>query len=219
MRGTRRFAPGSEWRKWDLHVHPPETHLHDAYKAETKDAAWERFCRHLSDSDVAVYGIADYFSFDGFFSAKKRLEKLHPKSEKVLLPNLGLRLNETVNGERQEVHIHVLLRPDLDEDTAKKLLSNLKTEISDAKRDRPLTCDELTTTDQRGKATVSRDSIKKALERPRCRVRKVRILYFDRIYEPTRFTKPWQMYRGTVQGRWPDLGPAHRRRSGRTRLR
>jgi hypothetical protein len=164
MRDARRFPRGSEWRKWDLHVHSPETHLHDAYKADSKDAAWERFCGCLANSDVAVYGIADYFSLDGFFATKKRFEELQPDSQKVLLPNLELRLNETVNGKQQEVHLHLLLRPDLDEETAKKLLGSLKTEISDPERDRNLTCDELSSTDQRERATVSRESIKQALK-------------------------------------------------------
>lgn len=163
MSDIRRFPRGSEWRKWDLHVHPPGTHLHDAYRDESKDATWERFCRCLADSEVEVYGITDYFSFDGYFSAKKHLEEIRPDSEKVLLPNLELRLNETVNGKRQEVHIHLLLRPDLTEETAKRLLTSLKTEVPDAERGRKLSCDELSSTDQRERATVSRESIETAL--------------------------------------------------------
>ena len=31
----KRFPRGSEWRKWDLHIHPPGTKLNDGY--EPKD--------------------------------------------------------------------------------------------------------------------------------------------------------------------------------------
>ena len=164
MSEPRRFPRGSEWRRWDLHVHPPGTHLHDAYKAESKDATWAQFCEVLADSDIAVYGIADYFSLDGYFSTMDHLKELRPDSDKVLLPNLELRLNEAVNGKRQEVHIHLLLRPELDRETAKRLLGSLKTEVSDAERGRKLTCAELSSTDQRERATVSRESIEDALK-------------------------------------------------------
>lgn len=53
------FPAGSEWRKWDLHVHAPGTALNNGYGA-AKDEAWEEFCQVIESSDVAVIGIADY---------------------------------------------------------------------------------------------------------------------------------------------------------------
>jgi len=159
----QRFPRGSEWRKWDLHVHPPGTHLNDAYRGDSKEKVWEDFCCHLAESDIDVYGITDYFSFDGFFECRKRFTELHPESQKLLVPNLELRLNETVNGKRQEVHIHLLLRPDLQPDVANRLLSSLKTEVVDSDRNRRLSCLELTSKEDRERATVSRQNIEEAL--------------------------------------------------------
>ena len=57
------FPRGSEWRKWDLHVHVPGTKLNDGYG----DPHLEQFCHALEQSDVDAFGITDYFSVDAFF--------------------------------------------------------------------------------------------------------------------------------------------------------
>jgi len=44
---------GSEWRKWDLHVHTPESIAHDYKKGEFKEV-WDRYFHELENlpSDV-----------------------------------------------------------------------------------------------------------------------------------------------------------------------
>ena len=54
------FRRGSEWRKWDLHLHPPGTRLSDGYGS----ADWDRYCTALEKSDVHAFGITDYFCLD-----------------------------------------------------------------------------------------------------------------------------------------------------------
>jgi hypothetical protein len=161
--GVQRFPRGSEWRKWDLHLHPPGTLLNDGYKNPGGDV-WQRFCQTLEDSEVAAFAITDYFSLDGFFATKEHFEQEFPESGKVLFPNLELRLNETVNGERQEVHIHVMLRPELDRETADRLLGKLDTEVEEPVSRRPLSCKDLGSTENRQRATVTRAKLKEALE-------------------------------------------------------
>lgn len=97
----KRFARGSEWRKWDLHVHPPGTKLSDGYGPTMTESTWTDFCRVVEESDVAVLGIADYFSLDGFFEFKKQFSQRYPNSAKVFFPNLELRLNEWWRPRRQ----------------------------------------------------------------------------------------------------------------------
>lgn len=160
---AERFPRGSEWRKWDLHLHPPGTLLNDGYKNPGGDV-WQRFCKTLEDSEVAAFAIADYFSLDGFFATKERFEEEFPESKKVLFPNLELRLNETVNGERQEVHIHLILRPELDREAADRLLGKLETEVEEPGSQRPLSCKDLGSTENRQSATVTRAKLKEALE-------------------------------------------------------
>jgi len=108
-----RYPRGSEWRKWDLHVHAPGTKLNDGYACHDGQGRLELFCEILENSDVDVFGITDYFSFDTFFAVKERYELLYPTSCKVLFPNLELRLNEVVNFANEVVDFHILFPPDL----------------------------------------------------------------------------------------------------------
>ena len=60
------YPRGSKWRKWDLHVHTPGTKLNDGYKVNGAKNVWDEFCERIEQSDVDVFGIADYFSADGY---------------------------------------------------------------------------------------------------------------------------------------------------------
>ncbi|MCE7006582.1 hypothetical protein LWC34_27680 [Kibdelosporangium philippinense] len=156
----KRFPGGSIWRKWDLHVHPPGTKLSDGYGSPPN---WDEFCRILEESDVAVFGITDYFSADAFYTFKKEHKHRYPESTKVFMPNVELRLNEAVNRGNEIVNIHILFRPDADEGDIRKFLGELKTQVTD-QRDRNLKCSELITTQHFKEATVTRDDIAKAIE-------------------------------------------------------
>ncbi len=159
---TSAFPRGSEWRKWDLHLHAPGGTLNDGY--DSSEEGWDRYCAVLANSDVAVFGITDYFSLDPFFKCREEFLKRYPDTSKVFFPNLELRLNEAVNKEIQVVDIHLVLRPDLDREAADRLLIELKTELIDSDSQRPLSCADLNTTDQYERATVTRQSLKQALE-------------------------------------------------------
>jgi hypothetical protein len=152
------YPLGSEWRKWDLHVHPPGTKLSDGYDPSELD----EFCKVIEESDVAVVGITDYFSADGYFTFVERFFELYPESDKVFFPNIELRLNETVNDAQEEVNLHVIFPPDSGRATINKFLSKLKTIITDG-NDLHVTCDELSG-NQYESATVTRDSIKDAIK-------------------------------------------------------
>jgi hypothetical protein len=157
------FPRGSEWRKWDLHVHAPGGRLADGY-GDT-DEVWEQFCEILADSDVEVFGITDYFSLDTFFECRRRFEELRPDSRKVFFPNIELRLPESVNKDAETVELHILLRPDLDEKRGRTLLAHLTTECKEKGRNRQLPCSELETKGQFESATVTRQHVIDALEK------------------------------------------------------
>ena len=150
---------GSEWRLWDLHLHPPGTKLSNTYGQKPD---WDRFCKILEESPVAAFGIADYFFFDGFFAVVNEFAERSCKSPKVFFPNLELRLNESVNKALEMVDIHLILRPDLDEKTANRLLHQLATEVYDSNR--KLSCAELQTAAHFEAATVTRDALGKAVD-------------------------------------------------------
>jgi hypothetical protein len=153
-----RFPRGSVWRKWDLHVHTPGTKLSDGYTRRDGALDWDRFCQAVEGSDVAVVGITDYFSLSSFFTFAAAFRERYPDSPKVFFPNLELRLNETVNRVNEEVHLHLIFPPTLDEETAERFRRALLTEIR-VENGRALPCYELTPADYE-RATVTRESIK-----------------------------------------------------------
>lgn len=158
----KRFSRGSEWRKWDLHVHAPDTKLSNRYVLKDKDVDWDKFCQIIHDSDVSAIGITDYFSISGFFVFKKRYEELYPKSEKTFFPNLELRLNEAVNGSSEVVNFHIIFQPDFTPEQANEFLMALKTQITDS-TDKKKSCASLSNADF-SQATVTREDIKSALK-------------------------------------------------------
>jgi ABC-type cobalamin/Fe3+-siderophores transport system ATPase subunit len=157
------FPRGSQWRKWDLHVHAPGTKLNDNY--EDSDEGWEEFCQVLADSDVEAFGITDYFSLGTFFRCRELFYKLHPKSKKMLFPNIELRLNESVNKDAEPVELHIVMPSNLDEQRGATLLANLATEINEPGGKRKLPSSELKSEAQFASASVTREAVSDALKR------------------------------------------------------
>ncbi len=154
---------GSEWRKWDLHIHLPGTKLSDGYTASEDENVLDKFCDALDKSDVEVFGITDYFSADKFFEFTDRYYEKFPDSNKVFFPNVELRLNESVNPAQEEVNIHLIFPPEIEAAKAQEFLGALKTEITNA-NDRKIKCSELSTIEQFKSATVTREEILEAIE-------------------------------------------------------
>ena len=57
---------GSEWRKWDLHIHTPETAKNDQFG--NPQIAWPKYIQALEESDISVFGITDYFSITNYLN-------------------------------------------------------------------------------------------------------------------------------------------------------
>lgn len=160
---TAEFPKGSEWRKWDLHVHAPGTKLSDGYGQAPHSNPLDDFCRAVHESDVGVIGVTDYFSMDTYFQTRRRYYDMYPNCPKLLLPNVELRLSYSVNRESQEINLHMVFNPNITEEQAEKFLSNLKTTRTVGNNRAPLTCSELTTDDDFQSASVDIGSIDEAI--------------------------------------------------------
>lgn len=156
------YSRGSEWRKWDLHVHPPGTKLSDGYKSKNGENIWDEFCDKIEQSDVKVFGITDYFSADGHHNFIKKFQDKYPNSKKKFFLNIELRLNETVNKALEEVNMHLIFNP-TSVDKIDKFLSNLKV-VKTGKDETTINCSELKTQDNYHSATVTREAIKRAFK-------------------------------------------------------
>ncbi|HDY75317.1 MAG TPA: hypothetical protein ENH49_02205, partial [Candidatus Marinimicrobia bacterium] len=106
------FPKGSEWRKWDLHVHSPLSILNNQFpKLGTGEPEWEPFLQKLESLDMAVIGITDYFTIEGYkklkqFKEQDRLQKIY-----TVLPNIEFRLKNIVSsrsGDEKRLNLHVI---------------------------------------------------------------------------------------------------------------
>lgn len=115
------YNKGSEWRRWDLHVHTKGTNKNDQFKSDT----FEMFCKNLFraaiDNEIAAIGITDYFSIENYCKVIDYVKAIkyntdfspHEQNliEKILiLPNVELRMLP-VAGAKRLINIHCIFNP------------------------------------------------------------------------------------------------------------
>lgn len=118
------FPRGSEWRRWDLHIHTKGTNKNDQFKSED----FEKFCRVLFrkaiNNDIAAIGVTDYFSIDNYKNVKDYVRNIDDETnftedEKrqikniLILPNVELRMLPVTDSGRL-VNIHFIFNPEED---------------------------------------------------------------------------------------------------------
>lgn len=153
------------WRRWDLHIHTPDTKMSDGYKLpdETK---WEEFVKRLENSSVQVFGITDYFSSKNYFKCMSVYKHHFPNTEKVFFPNIEFRLSEAINFDGDSPHLHIIFDNDTDfcpESKINTFLSKLTihgTDEAGAQR----VCTDLETTNDFESASVTLENVKLALK-------------------------------------------------------
>ena len=122
------FERGSEWRKWDLHIHTPDTAKNDNFKG---DDIWEKYITSLENSDVSVFGITDYFSIKNYMKVKS-YQKEGRLKDKLILPNIELRI-QPVTGNGSPINIHAIFDPTLtEEEIEREFFRGLKFEYRGA---------------------------------------------------------------------------------------
>lgn len=111
------YRRGSEWQKWDLHVHTPESGMANEFGDD-----WDKYVQSLFkkaiDNNIAALGITDYFTIDGYKKLKNdylenedKLKTLFTPSEIAsikniaIFPNIEFRLKTIVNKSRVNYHI------------------------------------------------------------------------------------------------------------------
>ena len=116
---SKTFTKGSEWRKWDLHVHTPVSY-------ENHFSEWDTYIKKLKEKavqhDIEVVGINDYFSVDGY---EKLWDECEDETKKTnpcikldngkllhLFPVVELRL-ENFTSDNESINIHVVFSQDL----------------------------------------------------------------------------------------------------------
>ncbi|WP_370585522.1 TrlF family AAA-like ATPase [Pantoea sp. S61] len=155
------LSRGSEWRKWDFHVHTPASVLNNQF------GDWDFYVQELFKAaikeGVQAIGITDYYIPEGYKKIKKdylnnecKLKELFTGSEIELIrniyifPNIEFRISKLLTSDKEtkgwgnKFNYHLLLCGDLDIDCIESdIISQLSIEydadIGDATERRPLT--------------------------------------------------------------------------------
>lgn len=123
------YCRGSEWRRWDLHIHTPQTKKNDQFAGSTSQEKWCKFyedvLKYINSEDptkkVAVLGITDYFSIDNYrkvVSDGKLIDKFE-----LILPNIEMRI--TPVSSKAAMNIHFICNPNIVSQLDVKLFSQL----------------------------------------------------------------------------------------------
>lgn len=135
---------GSEWNRWDLHIHTPNTKLHDNFEdsdgnkaSESKNSKiWKEYCKKLNDSGIKCFGITDYFSVENYLFLNENRNNFGLDNSIILFPNIELRVAGLVSksknkGSHRHVNVHVIFPENSTQGELEKFLSNLRVEKSD----------------------------------------------------------------------------------------
>lgn len=124
---TNDFPKGSEWRKWDLHVHTPLS-IYQKY-GENNEATWEAYIKDLESlsKDFSVIGVNDYLFLDGYERLKKGQAENKRLENLKLLPVVEFRIEKFAGidfGKLKRINLHVIFSDDLDIETIKSQFLN-----------------------------------------------------------------------------------------------
>jgi len=107
---------GSIWRKWDLHVHTPFSHLNNGYTSNFEEYV-KTLLQRAVENEVAAVGITDYFTIEGYKKLRSILDDAAllkslcannavEHIQKILfIPNIEFRSNILVNDQRVNFHV------------------------------------------------------------------------------------------------------------------
>ncbi len=114
-----KFSRGSEWNKWDLHVHTPNSIIQH-YGGDTEEA-WEKYITDLESlpDEFKAIGINDYIFLDGYKKVKEFKEKGRLPKIDLILPVIELRVNKFASlGDEawKKVNLHVIFSNELSTD-------------------------------------------------------------------------------------------------------
>lgn len=121
------LSRGSQWRKWDLHVHTPESIYH---RFGSDDDVWEKYITDLEQlpNEFSVLGINDYLFIDGYeklIHEKQANGRL--KNIDLLLPVIEFRIDKFAGvdfGSLKRINLHVIFSNEITIETIKSQFLN-----------------------------------------------------------------------------------------------
>ena len=101
---------GSEWHRWEPHIHAPGTLLNDRFTGED---AWDSYISRLEASDppIRAVGVTDYYLTEAYDYARRQKAEGRLSRVELLFPNVELRLEVgTMKG--RWLNLHLLVSPE-----------------------------------------------------------------------------------------------------------
>ncbi len=102
-----RYPKGSEWRRWDLHIHTPASALNHEFES------WESYLNALeaANPQICALGITDYASIEGYRRIyKEKFENGRLPNFDLIVPNIEFRISPlTKHG--SAINLHILVDP------------------------------------------------------------------------------------------------------------
>ena len=118
---------GSEWRKWDLHVHTKGTNKNDQFSSSNMEDFLYEFFKKAIEKEISAIGITDYFSIDRYRDVVNYQENIDDKKDGdgkqlfnederkyikniFLFPNIELRMLPSTD-KGKLINIHFIFNP------------------------------------------------------------------------------------------------------------
>jgi hypothetical protein len=103
------ISRGSEWHRWEPHIHAPTTILNNQFGGA---ASWSGYLSALEARTprIEAVGMTEYYVTDTYEEVLKHREAGRLSRELLLFPNIELRLN--VAARSSPVNIHLLVSPE-----------------------------------------------------------------------------------------------------------
>jgi len=116
------FERGSEWRKWDLHIHTKGTNKNDNFTSSDFNSFCIVLFKKALEKDIKAIGITDYFGIDNYKKVREFVGNIDSSSDFdeqeiisikniFLLPNVELRILPATDSGHL-INIHCLFNPD-----------------------------------------------------------------------------------------------------------
>ncbi|HCI9399424.1 TPA: DNA repair protein [Klebsiella variicola] len=112
---------GSEWNKWDLHIHSPMTWLASKFKAHEDIPS---FVKKIGESEISLIGLTNYFYFKENEIEIIRDEIKRQNLNITVLPNIELRVSQQ-NKKGEWINIHLLFSESIPTEKINEALSTL----------------------------------------------------------------------------------------------